>query len=234
MDGATPADHNDGDAVLSFAELNRRLSAIPDHDTPAPKASRHAKLGSMIALLAFAASFPIQHLPIPASSVLALLCGLLIIEIVGLFMSIWYSRREVANTIRPLADYAEMLDHDYSYHFAIHEWLVGQPLDLLKRHAAMAKYRRERFSQRLPLLAGGVASLGVIPVLAAVYLQAREYAAGRTLTWVDGIFGFLLVITYILTWTSTMTKSRMEAMEMYLQEALAEVTQASASTSQVI
>jgi hypothetical protein len=231
MDGTTPDLRGEGEAPLSFVELNRRLSAIPDHDATAPKSSGKAKLGSAVALLAFALSFPVQHLPIPSASLLALLGGLLAIEIIGLVMSVWYSRGELANTIRPLADYAEMLDHDYSYHFEIHDWLVRQPPDLLKRHAAMAKFRRERFAQRLPLLAGAIPTLGVIPVLTAVYLQAREYAAGRTLTWIDGIFGFLLLTTYILTWTSSLTKSRMEAMDMYLQDALSEATEAGAPGS---
>jgi hypothetical protein len=84
----------------------------------------------------------------------------------------------------------------------------------------MASFRRERFTQKLPLIAGSIPTLGLVPVVVAVYFQVREYAAGRHLGWVDLVAGFLVAVLYLMTWGAALMKSRMDAMDMYLQIAL--------------
>jgi hypothetical protein len=87
----------------------------------------------------------------------------------------------------------------------------------------MATFRRKRYTQKLPMLAGAIPTLGVIPVILAVYFQGRQLIEGRHLSWADWLFGFALRLFYVLTWTSSITKSRLEAMDMHLQGALDEV-----------
>jgi hypothetical protein len=73
------------------------------------------------------------------------------------------------------------------------------------------------------MLAGAIPTLGVIPVMVAVYFQGRQLIEGRHLSWADWLFGFALLLFYVLTWTSSVAKSRLEAMDMHLQGALNEV-----------
>ncbi|WP_440327665.1 hypothetical protein [Luteibacter sp.] len=209
-------------ASLSFAELNRRLSAIPDYDAPAPNARKWPRVCQFVSLVAYVATLGVARLPLDEKAHVVLMLLLLTIEITGVAASFWFSRGEFISLIRPFEDYARQLDHDYPYHFEIRDWLAGQPRDTLEKHAAMPKYRRERFTQRLPLLAGGISTLGIIPVLVAVYFQGRQILEGHSITWIDWFFGFALLLFYWLTWTSSLTKSRMDAMDMYLQDALAE------------
>jgi hypothetical protein len=87
----------------------------------------------------------------------------------------------------------------------------------------MAAFRRERYAQKLPMLAGAIPTLGIIPVMLAVYFQGRQLIEGRHLSWADWLFGFALLLFYVLTWTSSITKSRLETMDMHLQGALDEL-----------
>jgi hypothetical protein len=122
-----------------------------------------------------------------------------------------------------LEEFSRQLDHDFPHHFEIRNWLLSQPEERLKKYASMAAFRRERYTQKLPMLAGAIPTLGVIPVVVALYFQGRQLLEGRHLSLIDWFFGFALLLFYVLTWTSSITKSRLEAMDMHLQGALAEV-----------
>lgn len=207
---------------LSFAELNRRLSAIPDYDTPTRGPRKWTRACQLASLVAYAATLLVANLGLDGTVKVVLMLLLLTIEIAGVVANIWLSRGEFVSVIRPFEDFARQLDHDFPYHFEIRDWLVSQPRDTLEKHAAMSKYRRDRFTQKLPLVAGSVSTLGIVPVLVAVYFQGRQILEGHPIGWIDWIFGFVLLWFYWLTWTSSLTKSRLDAMDMYLQDALAE------------
>ncbi|QDE40901.1 hypothetical protein FIV34_17630 [Luteibacter pinisoli] len=215
---------------LSFTELNRRLSAIPDYDSAPPKRRRLPAIGFLVSLLAYAGTLVVAKLPINGKVQVALMLLLLAVEIGGVAINFWFSRREFVSLLRPFEDFAGQLDHDFPYHFQIRTWLIGQPRDVLSKHASMSKYRRERYTQKLPLLAGSISTLGIVPVLVAVYFQGRQILEGHAITWIDGLFGFLLLLFYFLTWTSTLTKSRLEAMDMHLQDAWTDVQTTDAAT----
>lgn len=208
------------ESSLSFFELNRRLDAMPEFEASAPGADRKALYGFALALVAYCASFLVTRLQLGDRAQLVSLSLVVAIEVVGLCMTIWYSRREFLSFRRPLLNFSRQLDHDFPYHFELLDWLKGQPFDLLERHASMAKFRRERFTQKLPLIAGSIPTLGLVPVVIAVYFQIREYAAGRHLSWVDFVAGFFVAILYLIVWGAALMRSRVEAMDMYLHMAL--------------
>lgn len=222
-------DTRQSDAPLTFMELNRRLSAMPDYDEAPARSRKLSHIGMLATLLAYLAAVLIQHLPLNESLKLALLVTVLVIECVGLAVHMWNGRGDFMGLVRPFEGLAKQLDHDFPHHFEVREWLVSQPLDRLEKYASMAAFRRERYTQKLPMLAGSVSSLGVIPVLAAVYFQGRQILEGHHLSWIDWIFGFALALFYVLTWTTSLTKSRLEAIDMYLQVATTDLKSQSTS-----
>lgn len=225
---ATRSDKVSADSVpaedaLTFESLNRRLSSMPDYDTPSPHSRRWSRMGVLTMLLAYLAALIVPRLPINSVTQAALLLAVLVIEVAGLGVNLWFTRGEFTSLIRPLEDFSKQLDHDFPHHFEIRNWLITQPEDRLEKYASMAAFRRERYTQKLPMVAGAIPTLGVIPVVLAVYFQGRQLIEGRHLSLIDWFFGFALLLFYVLTWTSFITKSRLEALDMHLQGALAEV-----------
>ncbi len=208
------------ESSLSFFELNRRLDKMPEFESSSSGADRKALFGFALLLAAYGASFPITHFVLDKRIQLVALVLVMAVEIGGLCITIWNSRREVLGLRKPVHNFSRQLDHDFPHHFGVLDWLKSQPIELLERHASMSSFRRERLTQKLPLIAGSIPSLGLVPVVVAIYFQVREYAAGRHLGWVDFVAGFLIAVLYIVTWGAALMKSRMEAMDMYLQTAL--------------
>lgn len=204
---------------LTFSELNRRIGASRGDDTSVISKSRSVQVGVAVTLTAGALliTAPMWMDPI---YVLLLQKILLAVQLAGAGIVFWLSRSSYREVIRPYAAFAEQLDADKLAHFDIIDWLLSHPRSELSQMAAMCSFRRERLKLKLPLFAGSIPKLGFIPVIAALYLQAREFAAGRTLTWVDSFFLVLIGGLYLLTWSLTALNSRLECMDMYLQAAL--------------
>jgi len=205
---------------LSFTALTRRINAMPTYDAGRATSPRMAKIGSALALSSFALSIPISKLSINGQLQIAILLSLLVLEVVGLLLSFWHTRHEFLSMRAPLDDFANQLDHDYVHHFALIDWLTCQPKEELERYNAMTSFRRERFAQKLPLLFGNIPTLGIIPIVIALYLQAQQYAQGKSLDWIDAIAGFVLAMLYVWSWTFAAMKARLEGMDMYLRAAL--------------
>ena len=74
--------------------------------------------------------------------------------------------------------------------------------------------------QKLPLLIGGSQLLGILPLGIAAYLQVREIVAGRHIGWLEVVAGLTLAMLYAASWTSALTKARLDAMDMFLQDAV--------------
>ncbi|MDQ0011548.1 hypothetical protein J2T07_003762 [Luteibacter jiangsuensis] len=210
----------ESETSLSFFELTRRLNAMPEFEAATPASQRRAKLGFAVSIVAFCVAFLITRIGIPASVQIVVLYALLASEIAGICINIWNSRSEFYDLREPLNNFARQLDHDLPHHYELVDWLARQPTRLLERHASMAQFRRERFNQKLPLVAGNIPTLGILPVVVAIYLQAREYAASRHLSWIDFLAGLAIALIYVLTWMVALMKSRLEAMDMYLRIAL--------------
>jgi hypothetical protein len=210
----------ESETSLSFFELTRRLNAMPEFEAATPASQRRAKLGLAVSLLAFCVAFLITRIDIPSHVQLVALYTMLAAEIAGICINMWNSRSDLYDLREPLNNFARQLDHDLPHHYELVDWLVRQPTRLLERHASMAQFRRERFNQKLPLVAGNIPTLGLLPVVVAIYLQAREYAASRHLSWIDFLAGLAIALIYVSTWMVALMKSRLEAMDMYLRIAL--------------
>ncbi|MET4674960.1 MULTISPECIES: hypothetical protein [unclassified Luteibacter] len=209
--------------LLTFESLNQRLSTMPDYDAPTQSSRQWSRIAITIAALSYLAALGIPRLPIDGGTQAILLLAFLVVEVVGLTMSMWMTRGEFRTMFRPMEELSKQLDHDFDYHFSLRTWLMEQPEDRLRKYASMAAFRRERYAQKLPMLAGAIPTLGIIPVLVAIYFQGRQLLEGGHLSVVDWLFGFALLLFYVLTWTSSIAKSRLDAIDMHLQGALNEL-----------
>lgn len=207
-------------AEPSFVEFNRRLAAMPAFEEPSPKSSRRARLGLATSLLAYALTILVAQLPLRPGIQLGVMLFLLAWEIAGIVINVWNSREEFLSLRNPLHNYAQHLDHDRPYHVEMIEWLASWPREALLQHAAMSRFRRDRMAQKMPLVLGSIDKLGVVPVVIAIYFQAREYLAGRHIGIAEGVFAFVAAGMYIFSWIAALTKSRLDLMDMYLQEAV--------------
>ncbi|QWT20168.1 hypothetical protein KPL74_20785 [Bacillus sp. NP157] len=221
IDTALEDDGSDPVTPLTFAELNRWIVAIPDYDHGRPAQPR-AKIGAIVGFSAFVLTLVVQHLPLQPMPRVWIIGALLVIELAGVGTQAWYSRGEVTSIRRTVSEFMSQLDFEFPHHFKIREWLVSQPMELLERHAVMAKFRAARMAQKYPMVAGNIPSLGLIPVVAAVYYQGREIMSGRNISLIDGIFIFAIGLAYYLMWTATSMKLRLDGVNMYLQDALKE------------
>lgn len=208
---------------LSFRELNHRIETAPDVSANQVRRPRLARWCLIIGAIAALVGFACQWLPVAPSTMLASMAFFLVIELVSLgthFFLTWsatFSRT-------PLRDFADELDKGSLTFVDIMTWLKAQPLDALARHAAVARYRKERIEQRMPLVFGSIQSLGLLPVLIAVYLQVHEITAGRHLGLAEVVVGSAIAGLYYGAWSTSLLKVRLDSMDAFLQAALLEVS----------
>lgn len=203
---------------LSFKELNRRIEDFPVIDEAKAKAPLRAKVSLAIvgltSLLLWISQY-LRHDPI----VLYVDSVLLVVDFLALAVHIWTTRSEVFNWT-PLRDLADQLDHDRKPHHAIVDWLVSQSSAELTQFADLTRFRKERMAQKFPVLIGGFQPLGIIALASALYFLAREWTNGHRFGLLEMAAGFILFLAYVLAWVAASTKMRVEAMDMYLQEAV--------------
>ncbi|KJV30016.1 hypothetical protein [Luteibacter yeojuensis] len=210
-------------APLSFTELNRRLSAVPDYDAPLVKKSRVSRVATLAVLISWLGVLLVPRLSLSATAEIVVLLCLVVVELLGLGIGLWFSRSEYVSLFKPLEDFAKQLDHDLPFHVEIRDWLAAQPITVLEKFASVARYRRDRFAGKLPILAGNISTLGAVPVIAVVYYQVKHILDDQALSWLDGVFGFAMILFYWLSMTMTFSKARLEAIDAHLQAALEKV-----------
>ncbi|KAG9573197.1 hypothetical protein KCV01_g18756, partial [Aureobasidium melanogenum] len=203
---------------LSFKELNRRIEEFPVHDQAKAKAPLRAKISlAIVGLTSFLlwASQYFGHDPI----VVYVDAVLLIADFCALVVHIWSTRFEILSWT-PLRDLADQLDHDRKPHHAIIDWLVSQSNAELIQFADLTRFRKERMAQKFPVLIGGFQPLGILALASALYFLAREWTNGHRFGFLEMAAGYILFLAYLLAWIAASTKMRMDAMDMYLQEAV--------------
>ena len=208
---------------LSFVELNRRIESSPDVSLRRVRRPRLARWTFAIGIAAALVGYGCQWLSVAPATKLAVIGSLLVLEIVALgthLLLTW----SVTFSPTPVRDFAVELDAGIPHYFVILNWLKSQPSDVLTRHAAVARYRKERIESRTPLMFGNIQNLGLLPVLVAVYLQVREVTAGRHIGLAEFVVAAAIAGLYFASWLTSLVKGRLDSMDALLQEALLEVT----------
>lgn len=187
-------------ATLTFAALNARIDALPEHESLSVAPSRRQRWGYIIGFgagfigLLAAKIFPSSKIALWFTTVM------LIVEIGGLLLAIaprgpWRQWRPhgFASERR---EFAEQLDFDLYHYEQLIAWLGSFPKERLEAMAQYASQRHERLKDKHPLLSGGLEKLGALPVAAVLFLQFKDLHWPPQPTWPEFFLGMAIVGLY--------------------------------------
>jgi len=149
----------------------------------------------------------------------------LAIECLGFAVGILLSFKRDWRSIRyARKDSAESMDSDFLKYEDYVQRLRQFPVrDRARRHRYIRE-RGTRMMSRTRLFTGGMERLGVFPLLLALYIQLKDWrfgdwAALNDITMTQGILIFALMLAYLLFLHLMHIHSRIEAIELLLNEA---------------
>lgn len=195
-------------ATLTFAVLNARIDALPDHESVSVTPSRRQRWGYIIGFgagfigLLAAKIFPSSKIALWFTAIM------LIVEVGGLLLAIiprgsWRSWK-LPSFASERREFAEQLDFDLYHYQQVIAWLSSFPKDRLEAMAQYASQRHERLKDKHPLLSGGLEKLGALPVAAVLFLQFKDLHWPPQPTWPEFFLGMAIVGLY---WASLLLVS---------------------------
>lgn len=158
-----------------------------------------------------------------AALVLAVCTVLLLIALgVGL---VCFVRREWRTFHRSHDKLSRELDHDYDQWRALVVEMRSFPRTELARRLRYLSTRKSSLAYRLGLVTGSVQRLGILPLLAILYLQFKDWRFGDWQAFgqvhmLGGLLLWALFLTYLLSWWAVGLGTRWDAYEALLIEAI--------------
>ncbi|CAD7716964.1 hypothetical protein LMG31884_24290 [Xanthomonas hydrangeae] len=149
----------------------------------------------------------------------------LAVELIGFLVSaVLLVKRELPGFRRPHADHASQMEQEFHQYHAIVAALRTFPFEQRRRREAFMRDRRTNMHERLGLFTGGMEKLGIMPVLLALYLQLKDWRWGdwtvlSKITLMQGVFAFLLLFAYGMSWHLIRLRVRVQSYEQLLAEA---------------
>lgn len=212
-------------ALLTFTEFNARIDALPVHPSLSTTIRKNtyrgfaiAATGSLLSLLC-TKLLPNNQLYTAVLSIL-----FLVVELVGIVVvaisELPHRWPSIANERR---QFAEALDHDLPHHLGLLEWLQSFPRERLQQLSEYASCRHERMQQKLPLFIGNIEKLGLLPVIAALYLQFKDLRWPPHPSWLDIALIFILIVGYATSLLQFTVRLRLQLYDVLLKNALLEL-----------
>lgn len=184
-------------AMLTFSMLNARVDALPDHESLTIAPTKKEQWGYAIGFSAWLLCLIAAKVMPSSITTVVVTAALLIIEIVSLAIATLPRRPwRFASFASERREYAEQLDFDQVHYDRLVEWLSKFPRERLEAMAEYASQRHERLKDKYPLISGGLEKLGALPVLAALYLQFKDFHWPPSITWPEIILGPALISLY--------------------------------------
>lgn len=183
---------------LSFESLEQRVrAAMPDvpvirNTQPARAALLVGLLGALVALFGAGAASGAWRGWLTLLGLGAEVLGF------GIYFCIEL-RHEVPHFVEAKLNFARELEKDYEPYLAVLTWLRGFDRKHLEERAAYLYQRQAMMSRRFSLVLGAVDKLGVLPVLAAGYLQFKDIGFPPQIDLWQGVLGLLLIGMYVLS-----------------------------------
>lgn len=149
----------------------------------------------------------------------------LAVELIGFLVSVvLFVKRELPSFRRPYTEHANQMEQEFHQYHAIVAALRTFPLEQRRRREAFMRDRRINMHERLGLFTGGMEKLGIMPVLLALYLQLKDWRWGDwtvlgKITMMQGVFAFLLLFAYGMSWHLIRLRVRVQSYEQLLAEA---------------
>lgn len=125
------------------------------------------------------------------------------------------------------ADFAAELQRDYSDYGQLLQWVLQHPREDLENRLRFLRMRLSAMETRLALMSGSIERLGILPVLAALYLQVRDWNISMTqiswteVSWPSTLLAFFILAIYAASLLAVRLKLRLGLYEKILQDALA-------------
>lgn len=210
--------------TLSFAELERRLRAVPDGPSAilnTPPLYRVANMvggvGCVLALIPLilvrilpAAPWMLTLVQIAFAIMVVAWLPVVVRQVWTLGMTMWNWRREQV----------EQLDHDRPEFEAIIAWLCQQPVHALSGCQRMVALTQRQLMAKIGLLAGGLDRLGILPAMAAAYLFLRNVGDILDMPLWEVLVAVLLILLWLIITLATLMRIRLQLYESLLSEAL--------------
>lgn len=187
-------------ATLTFAALNARIDALPDHESLSVAPSRRQRSGYVIGFVAgFTGLLAAKLFP---SSKIALFftAVMLIVEVGGLSLAIaprgHWRQWKLPGFASERREFADQLDFDLYHYQQLIAWLASFPKEQLEAMAQYASQRHDRLKDKHPLISGALEKLGALPVAAVLYLQFKDLHWPPQPTWPEFFLGMTIVGLY--------------------------------------
>lgn len=115
---------------------------------------------------------------------------------------------------------ARQMDHQRAQFLEEVAWLRSYPENELRSMLDYVRYSAVRRAGRIGLIAGSADKLGILPVLAALFLLFRGGGDPLATTGWQAALGILLSAFWIICWVATSARGRLQIYEFLLDAAL--------------
>ena len=215
-----------GDLTFTFLYAQVQGHAAHSHY---PKASPLERSAVWVGLAATAVGLLVAGLSpsyVPPERALGILKLCLLMECSGFLLAfVLMLRREGRQYIKPRLTHAEEMDGEFAYWRTLVEQLRSFPQHQREQRMRFADERRKAMNERMGLVYGGLQKLGPFPILAALYLQFKDWKWGA---WagafdVNPVAGLLivgLVALYVLGWVLIGMRTRLDTYVALLEASL--------------
>lgn len=211
---------------LSFPALN---IALDDYltSTDGPKASRWERLSLIVGAVGAGLGMLLGSTFSGKVGAFGALTGLAI-EVGGFGIGIWLNlKRDLPQFRHARSEHAKQIERSYEQYQQLVQRLRRFPLEQRRLRLRYVRDRRATMHERLGLFTGGMERLGILPMLIALYLQLKDWRwdgwnVFANITPVQGLFAFMILIAYALSWHLMRLRTRVQAYELLLTEANAQ------------
>ena len=213
------------DAEPSFAELQRRISEVPDGpsgilNTPKPYRVLNiiGGVGAIVALLPFVfiklmtpAMWMVTMLHIGMAIMVVMWLPTMVRGIGLIGWTLWTWKK----------DMVVQLDHDHPHLQSILRWLATFPTHALEERLRTVQLAERQLVAKLGLLAGGVDRLGMLPVLVSAFLFIRNWKQPLDMPAWQILLAVFLLGLYLISATGSLMRIRLRLFESMLADSLA-------------
>lgn len=181
-----------------------------------------------LGLVMAAVGLLVGNLAQPSPTVVWVLVVCLMAEIGGMAVAIASALgRGLPELIRPRETHAGEMDQDFASWVRLIDKLRAFPKEQREARLRFVSQLRQRMTERMGFLYGGIQRLGVLPVVVAAYLQFRhwewgDWAGAFDVNLVSGLLILTMLLLYGTGWLLVSMRDRLDSYMSLLEDSLEE------------
>lgn len=211
---------------LTFSVMEARLSALPDLSEGARRRAWPLRLAAVVMVVGLVLGLTPSFLlatSLPQSWLLAAARSGLALAIAGFLPLLVYNGYILVKELRGwVLAQARGMDHQRNQFTDEIAWLRSFPADELRSMLDYARYSYHRRASRISLISGSAEKLGLLPVLASLFILFRGGGDPFAISGWMAALGFLLSFFWLICWIATLARGRLQTYEFLLEAALKE------------